>query len=177
VLIGVVVWGAMAYVAVAWARREGLRFYDLYVARYGGHPTREQLDTERSQNPWSIYFRPLRRDRFHVVQVYMPVADPHVERARRRTEVAMNATWGVVIVFMPIIDVVYAMSTGNSLPAGWLFWTLARTISLVVLASSWIQLLVASAKGPSLRWWRVACWLGIASGVVGFFLFSVIAQS
>jgi hypothetical protein len=174
VIAGVLVWGAIAYAAVFWVRREGLRFYDLYVAKYGGHPSRQALDAERAQNPFSIYLRPLRGDRFRMAQVYTPVADQVVERARQRTKVAVNATWAVLILSLPIVDIVYSLSSGHPLPQGWLFSTIGRTVSLVVLVSAWIQWLVAPAKGSSGRWWRAIALGGMAIAAVGFFLFSLI---
>lgn len=173
-LAGFLVASAILYAAVYQVRREGLRFYDLYVARYGGHPTREELRAERLRSPFSIYARPLRRDRFRVAQVYTPVSDEEVERYRRRTQLALNVTWAALIGFLPISDFVTRVWIGGAFPAGWAFTTAGRTLSLAVLATWWIQLLVASANAPTAWWWRIACIVGMGSGVIGFLVFSLV---
>jgi len=169
VVVGFVIGIALLLLVGEWGRRSLVPFYDAYVARYGG-PTRTRIRDDVVGNPLVAYQRLYRRDGVHLAQLYVPLDDTALEKLRRTAALATSATFVVFVLQLPLWEFADALASSLPLPSNWLITRATSSISLVVAGSSFVQWLVASVKPTSPAWWRWVCAIGVAGGIVGFFV-------
>ena len=172
-LVSLLVVLGMFYAVTWWAGREVRPFYDIYVERIGGYPTRQERQAREAKDPSTPLRRLFEPGRFGIAQVYARVRDPEVESHRGRAQRALAIVWLAFIVSLPLLQIVDAMAGGNPLPPGWLPGTIFRSIALIVLGRSIVAFAVARANPSTPVWWQWAC-VGAIAGAVLFYALALL---
>lgn len=169
-LLGFVIVMAAVFATGWWWRRRALAFYVAYVDRFGHYPRPEELALDRSSNPAAALARLFSADNFRFSQLFVPVADPHVDRLRQSAQAATIGVLAILVVALPTVEFVAAVTGGRELQEEWLLSVIGRSISLVVALSWWVRWLIARDQlRPT--WWRLACLLGVVAGAIGYAYF------
>jgi hypothetical protein len=159
-------------------------YYDLYASRIGGVATRAERDREtqeaieRSPNPLPMFQITFHRDRWEpLAWVYTVAPDEVVEAYRPWARVAMAAYFAWLILAFPIIELVESLVSGRSLPSGWLWFTILRSLSLAVFFSWAIRWVLALLNRASPRRWRLSCLAGMGVALMFFVVFAFIGAN